>query len=544
MLIVLAGTIQISLSLRGGLWFESQDALWYPVRIVEYAESIKGGAWFPRWAPDLRGGYGYPLFNFYPPGFIALASHLMTAFGLTPIEALKITLTGFTIAGAVGAYGLMLGETSRPDAALVGAMAYAYLPYRFTDLYLRGELSEYSVYAILPFVMWSFRALRRANTERRATIATAAMVSSAALWLLHPLVALYSCGAILLVAVVDAMRARHDGGTVEFLAVSVAAMSLGVAAAAIYLIPALAERGYVHLENLTRNYGPTRFLIGWSELLSPGFYSLGIQTVAGAMVSIVALSLPSRRDRAFSLLLWWIPACAIVAIMLRWAGPLWRALPLGGFILFPWRLLGLAGLLTSVGIAVAWTMLLTDDRPISKWLAAVTVALAIAWFEYPYTRATWLPELEVSTDPGEIAEHTYTTVIEDEYLPKGAEKCPPWPRYSLALIDNRTSSKVQSKQIDPLHYEFQVSIASEKVVEIQLLDFPGWNVTTAAGPSEAQRLAPRRGLITLRLPTAGDYRILVGFGTTKIRALSSVLSIIALALGCPILSWIDRRRIV
>jgi len=47
----------------------------------------------------------------------------------------------------------------------------------------------------------------------------------------------------------------------------------------------------------------------------------------------------------------------------------------------------------------------------------------------------------------------------------------------------------------------------------------------------------------LRLPKAGDYRILVGFGTTKMRALSSVLSLIALALGYPILSWVSRRGI-
>ena len=43
------------------------DGLNHYYRLVEFAHLLRQGVWFPRWAPDLAYGFGYPLFNYYPP---------------------------------------------------------------------------------------------------------------------------------------------------------------------------------------------------------------------------------------------------------------------------------------------------------------------------------------------------------------------------------------------------------------------------------------------------------------------------------------------
>src|SRR5207302_8333367 len=122
-------------------WWASHEKYWYPVRVAEYVAAWRAGAWYPRWCPDLFGGYGYPFFNYYPPGVFAFAGALV-ALGLSTTAALKATVAAFACAGGAGAFGLIRGETRRSDAALVGALVFVALPYRATDLFVRGDLAE------------------------------------------------------------------------------------------------------------------------------------------------------------------------------------------------------------------------------------------------------------------------------------------------------------------------------------------------------------------------------------------------------------------
>src|SRR5258708_11735567 len=51
------------------------------IRGVEFDTVLRTGVLYPRWAPDLAYGYGYPLFNFYAPLFYYLTEipHLLRA---------------------------------------------------------------------------------------------------------------------------------------------------------------------------------------------------------------------------------------------------------------------------------------------------------------------------------------------------------------------------------------------------------------------------------------------------------------------------------
>ena len=56
------------------------DAELHVYRAAELGHTLRNGALYPRWAPDLYYGYGYPIFNYYAP----LTYYLANLFDIVP----------------------------------------------------------------------------------------------------------------------------------------------------------------------------------------------------------------------------------------------------------------------------------------------------------------------------------------------------------------------------------------------------------------------------------------------------------------------------
>ena len=64
---IAALALPVSMPLLTTALAAGHDTFVYVPRLVEFHESIREGVLLPRWAPDLSGGYGQPLFLFTPP---------------------------------------------------------------------------------------------------------------------------------------------------------------------------------------------------------------------------------------------------------------------------------------------------------------------------------------------------------------------------------------------------------------------------------------------------------------------------------------------
>ena len=55
----------------------TNDTLPHLYRAIQLDALVGAGAFFPRWAPDLVFGYGYPVFNFFPylAHYLIVAAH-------------------------------------------------------------------------------------------------------------------------------------------------------------------------------------------------------------------------------------------------------------------------------------------------------------------------------------------------------------------------------------------------------------------------------------------------------------------------------------
>src|SRR5690606_4278812 len=65
------------------------DTVFELVRIAEYGRALQEGVFPPRWASNFFGGYGYPIFVYFPPLFSMVAGGFFALFGASELLALK-----------------------------------------------------------------------------------------------------------------------------------------------------------------------------------------------------------------------------------------------------------------------------------------------------------------------------------------------------------------------------------------------------------------------------------------------------------------------
>ena len=129
---------------------------------------------------------------------------------------------------------LSYGRPSR-RVALVGALAYMAAPYHMLDHFMRGAFAEFTAYAVLPLVVLAIG--RVADRRHGGTVGLA--VAYAALLLSHLPTAMLATVTVLPAYIL--FRERRPEGLVR----SAVAAALGVALAAIYLVPALLLQGTI-----------------------------------------------------------------------------------------------------------------------------------------------------------------------------------------------------------------------------------------------------------------------------------------------------------
>jgi len=531
-LIAIAAALALLAPWRGVYWWASHEKYWYPVRVVEWVEAWRAGAWYPRWCPDLFGGYGYPFFDFYPPGVFAGAGALVLALGLSTAAALKTVIAAFAIAGAIGAYGLVRGETRRSDAALVGALVFVALPYRANDLWARGDLAEYAALSLVPLALWAHRAFLRAPADRAARAGTLAALAHAAVILCHTLTRLYVTevlGAMIAASTIarwseaPARRRALTAGVV---------LALGVAMAAVYLVPAWIERSIVQVLSMTAGeYQTKRNFIAGRLLVEAGPLCIGLPAAIGLYASLVALARAETRRRASELLRWWAPAIGFAALTLAPAAIVWRAVPLQAYVQFPWRLLGFAGAFAAAAIGVTWAAAIAPSlRAPWRWAPALAASIAIFVAGRPYGK---LPQAIAAADvpetPRAIQALAKSSTVVDEYTPAAVFPIPRRPRpFAAQVVDGPARVTAVSRALTE---ELTIDADGPAELDVARFDFPGWRASTEEGPAAATFETSINGLIHVRVPRAGHYRVRVAFGSTPLRDGAAALSLLAL-LGC------------
>jgi hypothetical protein len=526
------------LPLFGHHWFETHESIWYPVRTIEYAHIWRLGVWFPRWCPDFYGGYGSPFFNYAPP-FVYMLGAAGVSVGLPAELSLKIVILLFSVLGALGMWKLVEGETGRGDAAFVAASVFAAMPYRFFDVFQRGDLSEYAAIAVLPWCLWLYRALLRAGSERQVACALGAALSHAVLLFSHTITGQWGTELIAAALAVPFWRAWRAGRRRAVL-LGVLALGGAVGLSAVYTVPAFFERDLVRIGRLTQGaYDYRRHFIDWTSLLKPGFFFVGWPLLATAAVTAIACLVPATRARLRGAAPWWAATLLLCLLVTHAAEPIWPLLPLGPFIQFPWRLLGLAAVCGAVAVGISWGGLI----PAGRWRLAGLVATGALLSAIPEVRVERYIEKTASfpQTPRDIARFVWGTSHGEGFLPIEHARAPAAPRGEQYVQPLDDSVRIVRAVPSGLGYALKLEAARPGAVEIQSLWFPGWEVDGASGPATPIVGPSANGRIQLDLAKPGGYEVAVVFADTAARTAGGLITFLTAILLYPAMRLIRRR---
>lgn len=364
------------------LWEEAKgldDAKHHMLRLFLLGWLVDHGVWHPRWVPDLFMGYGYPVFNYYAPGFYYVGLLLRGVLGLDVWNAYRAVGVMAAIVAAGGIYALVVSLWQRATLGIVAAITLLYGPYVIqTNLFQRGALPEALGLALLCWLPLSIWHLWRAPDGGRRTwwFVVLALVVAAQL-LTHTLTALMGLAtAIVWTAGLVLLQPRRGALRHVFLA-----LLAGAGLSAFFWLPSVGESGAVQLEigreghldyrswlldlggntekqrspeNRQSRAGPVDLHLHYPHqhqfivTLKP---SLG-QAVLG-VIALAAVPLTRKRAAARRAALLGLPflflAVASWALLFSVSEPIWRLVPALSLMQYPGRLLGLL----STGVAVA-----------------------------------------------------------------------------------------------------------------------------------------------------------------------------------------------
>jgi len=313
----------------------THDGEYHLIRFWQFHAMLSSGHLFPRWAPDLNGGYGLPLFLFhYPfPNYIGAFWH---SIGFSLADSVKLTLGIGYVMMAVFCYAWLCRLFVR-KAAVLGALSCMFVPYWFVDLYVRGSVGEMLAIAWVFFVLWSIESSR--GLFIAVGIGLLITTHNIMALLFFPLLSLYAL-------------LKNPGHW--------KALGLGVGLAAYFWIPAIFERAYMTGVN-TVNYAD--YFPQLYELLIPS-WGTGFKTseTSGNMMSVqigiipiligmMSTALMAKRAKSSGLgkyeLFWAIAVCLSVYMMLPASNFVWQGILLLPFVQYPWRFLSVIGVATA-----------------------------------------------------------------------------------------------------------------------------------------------------------------------------------------------------
>jgi hypothetical protein len=549
-LLVVAVAVGLWMPLSAVDWFWGHEKASYIYRTVEWATEMRRGLLYPRWSPDLYGGYGSPLFMFYAPVPYGSAG-VLTALFLDPATALKVVALAMSVISGLGMYALVFGETRQRDAALLGALAYLATPYRIADLFVRGDIGEFSVLALLPIAVALYRAIAFEARPRRARwLAAGAAVSHALVIMTHPILGFWSTVMLGLIVVATATGLVCRGMWRRAL-FSMGALACAPGLAAVYVLPAMVYRSAAHTDIMATGWSnPQHQWILWENLFtkdvpfySPNFFRVGSLIVVALVAVLVGLALNLRKGRRA--VGWMALSLALVALTLPQGSWFWMPglIPTAQFVQFPWRMLGPAILTASVALGIGFAA--ASERwgtQLRNGIAIAAGAAMLFGWAWPFVTLIPMNTQGVPNTSDALRQGVYAAMDEDGYLPRTAPSAPTSPRHELVLsTEGASAADVIS---DGSRHELTVRAEHGGAIALLALHaFPGWTVETVSGPGRVTMDFDARGLLRLHLPAAGSYRLRVWYASPPaeragllVSTSSALLLVLLLAYG-PLLSW-------
>jgi len=489
--------------LGNDVFFPSHDSTWL-VRLQQFDQAIKLGQFPPRLAPDMAFGFGYPLFKYYAPLFTSfswLIFKVVSSYGLAVI--LTVFLGDFL--GSLGMFFLAKNFWGFWGGVL-SSIAFLFLPYRALDIYVRGAFAELLAINILPFLFYFFFKIINANKHPRKGDIAGFIFSSFFFILAHNLYLIIFAYLLPLILIYLIIKRRN----LKILAFS---FVIALLLSSFYWLPmilGIKDIGVINQAgktNFADHFVYLRQIWNWNWGFggsAPGLED-GMSFKAGKLQIILALAglslaiLKSKRKKDIVFLAFL--GIASIGLSLPLSRFFWENIPLLPIIQFPWRFLGIFGLVITFfsGGVVSFI-----KSRFVKLILLLGATGGLVFLNYKY----FVPQKII----GDANEYFLTkekveknAALEiQEYFPVGVEEIPEIKPKSA--IETEPDQAVDVVLDSPFKIIFRVdSLVGGKIIANRFY-FPGWQ---AKHEDKLLEIRPNNidGRIILDANKAGEYTL-------------------------------------
>lgn len=487
-------------------FFPSDDGEWMVVRLSDFHRSVVSGQIPVRWAARLNFSYGYPVFDFLYP-LSLYVGELLHLIGFSFVWSVKLV---FIFSFILSAFFMYLWRKK-----IVSAIFYAYAPYRFLDVYVRGSIGEAIGFVFLPLVFWSIQKLSEKFQKKYLVIGSLAY---AALIMSHNIMAMIFTP-IILAYIIWLFLPKKDK---KFLYSCLLLLAFALAVSCFFWLPAIYDSRFV-IFNQVSVTNPLEHFPSIRQLLIPswgyGPSVVGFNDQASYQIGLLHLAIVAT---AFLVIDWGISFfvlvfLAAVFLMLPVSGDLWKKLPFLNLVQFPWRLLAITAFSSSV---LAGEVTRRVKPNLKRYLELSLLILVIA-LNFRYAR----PETVVSRGDGFYATNEATTTVKDEYMPIWVRKKPTArPDQKVEIISG--TGVIENLKFNSRMVSFTTKSENGTVLQVNTVYFPGWQAIVD-GQNQPIDYQNNKGLILLTVPS-GMHLVLVEFKETAIRLLADIVSVFGL----------------
>lgn len=499
----------------------THDGQDHVARIANFYLNLEQGNIIPRWASNLNWGYGHPILMFlYPlPSYVASFMHFI---GFSFVNSTKIVM-GLGMVLSLPFMYLWLREFSSKYAALFGAVLFTYAPYRFVDLYVRGDVGENLAFPFIPLTLYFVYKLYKQQNLKYLILGS---VSLAFLILSHNAISLMLMPFIFVYCLLLVYLSKFN----KYLILNILFLILlGFALSAFFWIPALLEGKYTLRNIVTAGTNVNRFVDFKQLIYGPWNYGItGQFTLQFGLFQWIALLLSplvlilDRKDKykfylAFILIIFSVFS---IFLMLPISNFIWSKIILLQNFQFPWRFLAVIIFTTSVfGTLLLDSLSKKNNIKYISIFSILVILLISSFYAKPkayqeksesYYTGIW----ESTTDTGESAPIWSVRFMEHR------------PSAHLEIIDGY--AKIKELGRSSTVHKYQIKVDAKTLFRENTLYFPGWKITANNSPLEVNfQNKDYQGIMTFFL-NKGSYEIIARFEETKLRLISNAISLFSL----------------
>lgn len=519
-------------------YFNMHDDL-QMMRQLEMEKCFKDGQIPCRWIPDMGYGFGFPLFNFYPP-LPYLIGQGIRLLSFSFVDTAKLTfLLSFLVSG-VTMY-LLAKEFFGKFGGVVSAIFYVWAPYHSIDVFVRGAMNEAWGLAWFPLILWtSYRLIKEKKKLTKWTVGLA--LAWFALLTSHNLMVLIFTPIFALWCLFFLWRKKWEA--LPRLLIS-GILALGLSA--FFTLPAILEQKLVHVETLIAGYyeyiahyasiGQLLFSRFWGY--GPSVWGLGdgmpfqvghIHWILAIVILVVSLYRFIKTKKLDNLLF-----VTIFFLIVGWfatfmahsrSTPIWQAIGPLKFVQFPWRFLTISTF--SFSFAAGAIVLFIKKRSLLLF-ACLILAGSLLILNWNYFKPEKMGPLTDAEKFSGAAWGLQQTAGIFDYLPKGARENPKEPQKTLAEILQGKGEINDAKQ-GTNWASFSTRIDSEEAqVRIGIFYFPNFRVFVDG--KEVGIFIPdteKWGRMYIAV-AKGSHSVYLRLYNTPIRTVSNVISLITWA---------------